>query len=514
MNYTRNLNLTVTVMAALLLVVLTVHPSAAASAPQYGGVYKIITGQTPAQFGWPPDGVGAAEYIWQPALEHLAHEYDDGSFESLLATSWEMPADKSHIILHLRKNVKFHDGSDFDAEAVKFNLEGWVKSKRVNEWESIEVLDKYTVKVNFKKGPFENSYLTNVLAVPAIASKVSFEKNGIEWARTNPVGTGPFKFVRHERDVRTVYAKNENYWKPGRPYLDGVEFVYIKDPMTQSAALQTGKATCLHLDWNKQVADLKAMGFESIDGTSGVVALYPDSGNPDSPFADKRVRQALEYAINREALVSARSFGLFKAAYQAAPHGSPFYDPALKGYPYDANKARALLKEAGFPNGFKTKIIPLPGVYDKDEMVIIQRFFSEVGINAEIDFVDYPRYSQYRMKGWGPSALLGFPLLIDRGNPNRIMDLFYGPKRPMFPSLGLTEDFYALLRKSQLTPKLDIAAVKKIIRYISDEALMLPIRDLGQSYLVQKGLRVHNSGHLGQSVWHRWTPGELWIEKK
>jgi peptide/nickel transport system substrate-binding protein len=501
-------------MAVYLLSMVWPHKATAAPTPQYGGVYKIITGQTPAKFGWPPDGVGAAEYIWQPALEHLAHEYDDGHFEPGLASSWEMAADKSNIVLHLRKGVKFHDGSDFNAEAVKFNLDAWAKSKKIQDWKSIEILDEHTIRANFKDGPFENSYWTNVLAIPAIASKVSFEKNGLEWARANPVGTGPFKFVSHERDVRTVFTKNENYWKEGRPYLDGVEFIYIKDPMTQSAALRTGKATCLHLEWSKQAADLKAMSFDAVEGTLGVVALYPDAGNPDSPYADKRVRQALEHAIDREALVKARGFGLFQAAYQASPHGSPFFDADLKGYPYDPDKAKALLKAAGHPNGFETKIIPLPGVYDKDEMVIIQRFLGEVGIKASIDFVDYPRYIQYRMKGWGPNALFGFPLLIARGNPNRIMNLFYGPKRPMFPSLGLTEEFYALLKESRTTPELDIEAVKRVVKYISDEALMLPVRDLGQCYLMQKGLRVHNSGHLGQSVWHRWTPGELWLERK
>ena len=109
--------------------------------------------------------------------------------------------------------------------------------------------------------------------------------------------------------------KNSNdYWQKGKPYLDGVEFLYIKDPLTQSAAMQAGEAEIQSVVLGKVTADMKALGFEIISRPTAALLLIPDSANPDSPLADKRVRQAVAYALDREAIAKALGYGFLGAA--------------------------------------------------------------------------------------------------------------------------------------------------------------------------------------------------------
>ncbi len=153
------------------------------------------------------------------------------------------------ITFTLRKGVKFHDGTDFNAEAVKFNLEAKKAAKMsgTEDWSSIDILDDYTVRINLLQ--YVNTALARFTAIyGAMVSPTAFKKNGIDWARWNPVGTGPFQFVGFERDVSAKYKRFEGYWQKGKPYLDGVEYLYIKDPMTQSATMEAKEAHVLNTE--------------------------------------------------------------------------------------------------------------------------------------------------------------------------------------------------------------------------------------------------------------------------
>ena len=146
---------------------------------------------------------------------------------------------------------------------------------------------------------------------------------------------------------------------------------------------------------------MKAQGFEVLTMSIGPVSLIPDSKNADSPLSNKKVRQAISYAINREAIVKARGFGFWKVANQIPSPGQLGYVKNLELGQYDPKKAKQLLTEAGYPNGFKIKIIVMPAMVDRDAMVAVQRFLGEVGIQVELDFPDGGAYTALRWKdGW------------------------------------------------------------------------------------------------------------------
>ena len=179
----------------------------------------------------------------QPCLEPLLEESIDGTFSARLATDWKVASDGSSVTFTLRKGVKFHDGSDFNADVVKWNFDLEIPTGKPSniDWASVDVIDPYTVRVNLKK--WTNSTLSNFSFEGGnyIVSKAAFDKNGIEWSRWNMVGTGPFKQTDYVRDVQVVYEKNTDYWNTGRPYLDKIIYKCIADPMTQVASLKRGE---------------------------------------------------------------------------------------------------------------------------------------------------------------------------------------------------------------------------------------------------------------------------------
>ena len=215
-----------------------------------------------------------------------------------------------------------------------------------------------TVKITLSK--YTNVLLTRFAGGGGVqVSPTAFKTKGIEWARWNPVGTGPFEFVSFERDVRTKYKRFDGYWQKGKPYLDGVEYVYIKDPMTQAAAMQAGEAQVLNTETGKMAADLKAAGLNVITADTGTVVLIPDSVNADSPLANKKVREAVEYAIDKEAIAKAKSYGFWGAAYQLPNVGTMAYIKNFQGRRYNPQRRNSSSRKPVIRKGSRRGLSPI-----------------------------------------------------------------------------------------------------------------------------------------------------------
>jgi peptide/nickel transport system substrate-binding protein len=492
---------------------LAISSAGAASNPQYGGVLKIVDVAEGAQpIGAPWEVRGIDSKLIHPVLDGLIREDINGGYHPWLATEWKIDQAKNTITLPLRKGVKFHDGTDLNAKAVKWTLDHAIEAKLALGFQSVDVVDEHTVRINVDK--YQNNYL-NYLSSSFCnpVSPLTFEKKGKEFAMWNPVGTGPFKFVSYERGSKLTFTRWEGYWQKGKPYLDGIEYLFIRDEMTQQAAMRASgpeKLQVLCVTSGEQAAMMKAQGFEVLTMSIGPVSLIPDSKNADSPLSNKKVRQAISYAINREAIVKARGFGFWKVANQIPSPGQLGYVKNLELGKYDPQKAKQLLTEAGYPNGFSLKIHVMPAMVDRDAMVAVQRFLGEVGIQVELEFPDGGKYTALRWKdGWKNAFLAQHTRMLATTN---ITNNFYWQEvTGQWPSLKRPEGLLDKLAVSLKTLAPEDAKMQELTRIGAEDVMIIPIYYIYEMYVVQPN--VHDTGYCEWSATTVNTPETTWLSK-
>jgi peptide/nickel transport system substrate-binding protein len=400
------------------------------SGPQYGGTLRIICGAELTSIGWPSDQIAPEDYYQRvPAIETLVRFDEDlGVPVPFLAESVVEDPEALTITFHLRQGVKFHDGTELDADACIWNFEQlWASANLSASWiwaSDIEKVDDYTVRVNFVE--WDNTYLVNMCYDSAMISPAAFEEHGLDWVRDNAVGTGPFKQVSFQRDVQKVFERFDDYWQEGKPYLDKIEINIIADPTVQVASFLSGD--------NDMITYLNPTDAKNLEDQPGVVltqgnimgdtfSLVGDSAHPDSPFADLRVRQAVSYAVNREAIAEFIYYGYAAPTCQMVGPACWAYSPDVVGYPYDPDKAIALLAEAAAdgvftPNaqgGFDTTLWCRSDKVTRDMYTAVQGYLADVGIIADLQAINPGQYGEmYFATGWS-DGLFGADMLIGWG---------------------------------------------------------------------------------------------------
>ena len=373
-------------------------PSTSTLTPKYGGSLKIVYGTFGGNIGWPADITGGGGQM-QVCFETLLRGDTKGNVYPWLAESYKVADDLKSITFNLRQGVKFHDGSDFNAEAVKWNLENYMNAKTQPNWDSVDIIDDNTVRVNF------NGWACTLPASfgdadPStfLVSKASFDKYGKDWMSQNPIGTGPLKFVSYGLDTILKFTRNPDYWVKGKPYLDGLEYVIVADLVTQKTAMQNGLGD---IDMNsppgKTAADLAAMGLDVHVAMDSTCMLIPDTANSDSPWSNQKVREAVDCAIDREGIVKAFGYGYWQAPYQIPARITTAYDPNFSlGRKYNTEKAKQLLDEAGYTGNprFQTTIIVWGGA-SRDVIVAVQGNLADVGIQVTLDYPDQAKFGTY-----------------------------------------------------------------------------------------------------------------------
>jgi peptide/nickel transport system substrate-binding protein len=388
--------------------------TSSATSPQKGGILKIIMEPGLTNMGYPNTNrsVLTDQICAAPCVENLVGLDQGGQGKPVpeLATSWQYSADYSSITFTLRQGVKFHDGTDFDAQAAKYNLDIIKENSALNtlkDVKSIDVLDKYTIRLNLSS--YDPTFISNLAATAAAGNMLSPTalKSMGEEAALHPIGTGPFKFVSYQTDVSLKYTRFENYWQPGTPYLDGIEFVFIKDATTALNTLKAGEAQALRGVDNKAASELMGGGKYNLNLVpQGLVGLAFDGAHADSPFSDIRVRQAVLYAIDTKAIVKTIGYGALIETNQVSAPGSYAYNPDVIGYPYNLQKAKDLLSQTKYPNGFDTQIHMENTALNRDLAVNLQGYLKEAKINLEIDMQDPAKYMQTRTNGWSNSMIM------------------------------------------------------------------------------------------------------------
>lgn len=338
-------------------------------------------------------------------------------FKPLLATSYELETPTS-VVVKLREGVTFTNGEPMNADAVIHSFNVFIDTQqtpayaRVSEpFESIEKVDDLTVrmKLKFPYPPLELSLSQLYITPPGYWNEVGLEAYG-----QKPVGTGPFVFESWSRDDKLVMAKNENYWGDLPQGIDELVWRPVPNDIARAAGLQTGE-----YDVASNLAIMSAMEFQNSTEVNLVpvpsyrifqIILSSLEEHP-SPLQDKTVRQALNYAIDKQAIIESLFFG------NAVPlHGQVLREPQLgfnpdvKDYPYDPEKARELLAEAGYPDGFEITFKFPSGRYAQDREVseAIAGMLGEVGVKTNMVVLEPGEFlRQLREKELQPMAYLG-----------------------------------------------------------------------------------------------------------
>ena len=321
-----------------------------------------------------------------------------------LAESWDILEDGKVYVFHLRKGVKFHDGSDFDAEVVRWNYQRIMDPEEkafdapyYNMVEAVEVLDAHTIQFTLKH---PSMTLLPVMAANRTGflqmSPASYKRWGKEEIRLHPVGTGPFKLARWDQNQIIVLEKNPHYFKPGLPYLDRVELRVMKDGITRVTALRAGEVDFAKAIPREHVERLaKDPQLRVLRGRE--TQRVSTSFNLKNPlFADARVRQALGgYGIDRQAIVKTALLGLGQPLWSMVPHGAKDQNDFGEHYPYNPEKAKALLKQAGYDekNPLRYSIMAhaaeaaLPAV-----ATILKTQYAKLGVEVTVEVIDRPIY--------------------------------------------------------------------------------------------------------------------------
>ncbi|HSW59099.1 MAG TPA: ABC transporter substrate-binding protein [Dehalococcoidales bacterium] len=488
--------------------VATASPSPAVS--KHGGILKIRAPNTPINFGFTFTLPGAGFFDAQIALEPLLRADENGLPEPWLAKGWEVDPNGKFITLFLEEGIKFHDGTDFDAAAVKYNLDG--RRERapgdVPGLLSIDVINRYTVRLNtstFNIALFNSLYQS----VGLMASPTQLAK-GEAASLHHPVGTGPFKFVEVKRDSFTKFVRNENYWIKGLPYLDEVHMVVFPDTATYLAAFRAGE---VHLGsvGAKDAFDLSKLGFPTVTKVTAIVGYAGDSANPQSPFSRLEVRQALDYAIDREAIAEALGYGYNFALTQYAPRMSLGWDPKISR-PYDPAKAKQLLAKGGFPSGFRTRLIIPTGWGNTDEAALTQAYLRDVGIMADVVVVDQAPYLDNRQKsGWNNSLIY---ISHSSWHPHTgvAINRLWGERVVDFISTARPAGFHNLLNMSLTAPINEMGGyATKVLQLIHDQAMVLPIWEASGIVVSQKF--VHDHGREEGINTLDWRPEKTWMSR-
>jgi peptide/nickel transport system substrate-binding protein len=479
--------------------------------PSDGGVLRVsVTAEGAAPMGVPWENTTNDTLFIVPMVESLVKERSDGTIEPYLAKSWNIDIEGGEILFELNEGIRFTDGTDFTSDDVVFSLTECINAGQLAGATGVEARGDYTVAVLFDA--YQNNIINRLAAKTCgIISKDAFEANGIEWARENPVTTGPFKLESYTMGEELVLVKNDDYWGEGEPHLDGIHYLFIRDVMTQQAAMQSSgeqSLDALLTTSGEQAKTLQDVGFDVSRLSIGPLALIPSSKNADSPLANADVRKAIAWAIDRDAIAAARGFGILTPAYQMISEDWSAHLPDSENIGYDPEKAKQYLADAGYPDGFKTKIIAMPGFADRDAVVIMQSQLDEIGIEAELEFPDSGGYNNYRSTGW--DGLLAQHFRV-QANVNNMWNVYLTPEEVSLVSLLRDPAVMEALLVSSQTEIVEAGAAQAVVKAMHDSMMMIPVYNIYDIWVTKPAVNGAEWCEWGGST--VFLPEKTWLEQ-
>ncbi len=402
-------------------------PAASESGGESAGGGKLIVGRGGDSAALDPsivtdgESLKIAQQVFDPLL---AYKSGTTEVEPALAESWTISDDGLTYTFKLRKGVKFHDGTDFNADAVVFNFNRWNDPKSEFKFEgdsfdyydsmfgpeearvikSVKAVDESTVEfqLNNPQAPF----LQNLAMPPfSIASPSAIEKEK-ENFKSNPVGTGPFVFKEWKRSDSITLDKNPNYWQQGLPKVDQVIVRAIPDNTARFNALQNGEIDLMEDLSPDDLATLESNPDLQKFNRPPFNVAYLGFNTAKKPFDNPKVRVALNYAVDKKGIIDAFFAGQAEAAVNPIPPTLWGYNKSVEDYPFDLAKAKQLLADAGYPNGIDQELtfyaMPVSRPYMPDGRKVaevIQASFAQIGVKVSIQSPEWATYLDDLSKG-------------------------------------------------------------------------------------------------------------------
>jgi peptide/nickel transport system substrate-binding protein len=452
----------------------------------------------------------------QWVLERLLKEKLDGTMQGELAESWDVVAsgNSPSITFHLRKGVTFHDGSALTAAVIAWNWDMYKKQNMfgatTNTWKSWDIIDDYTIRMNYS--PWKNTALRSWENYFMVSEK-AYETNGIEWMRYHMVGTGPFVQVDFQKDVSLTTIRNPNYWQKDAdgnklPYLDGVTLLYVADELQRENLMKSGGAEVLN-STTKQASHFDPATFNIQTRNGGPTMLAPDSKNPDSPYAKLNVRLAVEYAIDREALAKSFGYGYDKAAYQLSSAATKAYDPNLAPRMFDLAKAKQLMKDAGYENGFSTTIFASSASV-REPLIAIQAMLAKINITADLQFQESAAWQATTTQTAKVNSLIYIPI-NEWSNYNTTLNVFFSGLGFYLPSNQKPAGYVDMFNASVTAPGPDPTLLKAITDAFYNDCTIIPL--VYSTYVFIVTPKVQDSGLLAYGTFNAWNYAYIWLKK-
>ncbi|MCJ8326339.1 MAG: ABC transporter substrate-binding protein [Campylobacterales bacterium] len=515
-----------------------------AATPQVGGT--LVFGKSGDATTLDPSHVSDGEsfHIATAIYDTLVQfKYGTTELEPALATSWDIADNGLEYVFHLRKGVYFSKTkyfkkkSEFTSADVVFSFKRQFDKKHAFNkiggayiyWSAMDMskivkdviaVDKYTVKFLLKRQ--ESPFLANLGMEFASILSNDYAMSLLKKGKTRnlgkkPVGTGPFVFKKWVKDDKFIFLANKNYWD-GRPYLNKLIFKVITNNAVRAAELKAGSIHVMDFPNPAEVASLEANSKIKLVKQEGLNVGYLAFNQERKPFDNVLVRRAISHAINTQGIVDSIYEGLGKVATNPIPPTMWSYNKNLKGYDYDIKKAKALLKEAGFPNGFETNIwaMPVARPYNPNGRKVaeaMQADLAKVGIKVKIISYDWGTYLKKAAMGEHDMVLLGWS--GDNGDPDNFLNVLLSKHGAMHKpaenkAFWKNDEFTALIDKAkQVTDiKERTALYMKAQVIFEEEAVWKPI---AHSLVIVPMLNKVHGFKIDPSSKRRFK--EVWIEK-
>src|SRR6056297_223576 len=474
-------------LCVLLLVTFGLAVAQDAPAPSYGGEVVVAIAAEPP--GWDPTvstSQEIARVVYRNVFEGLVRFDRNGEIVPALAESWTLSEDALALTFQVRRGVRFHDGRPFTLDDVvaKFERALDPDSGHTNAgyYETIDaiVVDEEAHTVTFVLSRPTRSLLYD-LARP---DSIIYPAGSVASQRRRPVGTGPFRFVEYREGSEVRLERFGDYYLEGVPHLDAVRFRIIGDASIRYAALRAGDVDLIGTSLPPEQY-LQARQDPSLVATEGTATteITLALNNARAPFDDLRVRQAITHAIDKDAIVDGAMFGLGTVIGTHMSPSEPYYLDLTDTYPYDPERARELLAEAGYPNGFEVDFeLPEPYALERRSGQVIAQQLAEVGIDVELSVVEWGTWIQRIFLG------ADYDMTIIGHYEPRDIDVYADP------------DYYfqydnpaiaAMLAQAESAPtcEAELAAYREIARIIADDAVAVWV--FSPPYLVAARTDVH-----------------------